>query len=164
MEPMDCIHSSLVPTRASVNKKLCVIHLINFIYPCPFIAKFTVFKRQIIRWAQLSSATCFETTRMSFKNVLYLRTTACCINAYWLTPQPITWRGLWYTCASSDTVFIFYHVARNSTYVSRVQTAVHFVHHMFTLDNQRTKRASCNWLRCLLLFMKAVVGTKDECM
>ena len=41
---------------------------------------------------------------------------------------------------------------------------VHFVRHMFTLSNQRTKKAFCNLFRCLFLFMKTLVGTRDEWM
>ena len=43
-----CIHSSLGPTRAFVNKKSCVTNHRNFIYPYPLIAKFTVLKPPII--------------------------------------------------------------------------------------------------------------------
>ena len=35
---------------------------------------------------------------------------------------------------------------------------------MFTEGNQRTEKAFCNWLICLFLFMKALIGTRDKWM
>ena len=70
--------------------------------------------------------------RVVLKHVPYLHTTACCVNAYWLTRQPMTWRGLLIHFASSGTIFIFYHVAHYSTYVTGVPNTVELVHHMFT--------------------------------
>ena len=61
-------------------------------------------------------------------------------------------------------IFIFYCVARFSAYVTRVPRAVHFVHYMFTLGSQRTKKAFHKWMRCLFLFKKELVGTRDEWM
>ena len=159
------VHSSLVPTKAFINKKPCVTNHSDFIYPCQLIAKFTVSKPPIINWKQRSSAIGFKTPRMSFKKCTIF-TCNCMLHKYLLADSSANDMA-----RSRDTLVlhlvrfsIICHVARYSTYVPRVSREVHFVQHVFTLGNQRTKKAFSNWLRCLFLFMKAFVGTRDEWM
>ena len=69
----------------------------------------------------------------------------------------------WRTCASTSTDFIIYRVARCNTYEPNVPGTVQFVHHIFALGSQRTKKAFRNWLRYLRVYLKVSLVAMNAC-